>query len=152
MATYENTIVIDRPIDVVFKNTTCLKGCINWQTSVLKTEQISEGPTQVGTRFKHSLKFMGLADETKPEVTIHNPPHEFAYKDPDARVSFQTFYTFAEVPEGTQVTVRIESNLNQSVLGRLAMPLFLTALRRQFDADMETLKALLEADVTVHAQ
>jgi hypothetical protein len=95
---------------------------------------------------------MGLADETMPEVIVYNPPYEFAYKDPDARVSFSTFYNFEEVPDGTRVTVRIESDLNQSVLGRLAMPLFLTALRRQFDADMETLKALLEDDVTVHAQ
>jgi hypothetical protein len=47
------------------------------------------------------------------------------------------------------VTVRIESDLNQSVLGRLAMPMFLNALRRQFDADMNT---LLEDGVTVHAQ
>ncbi len=151
MSTYENSIVIERPIDVVFKNTTCLRGCINWQTSVLNTEQISEGPTQVGSRFRHSLKFMGIAGITQPEVTVYNPPYEFAYKDPDARVAFTTHYSFEAVPEGTRVTVLIDSALSQSALGRLALPLFLNALRRQFDVDMATLKELLEDDVTVHA-
>lgn len=152
MPTYEHSIVIERPIDVVYRNATCLKGCINWQTSVLHAEQVSDSPVGVGTRYKHTLKFMGLTDQTEPEVTVYNPPHAFAYKDPDAPVSFETFYTFDEVPGGTQVNVRIESDLSQSFLGKLALPMFLKALRRQFDSDMAMLKEMLEDGHTVHAQ
>lgn len=152
MSTYEHSIVIERPIDVVFKNATCLKGCINWQASVLQAEQVGDDPLHVGSRYKHSIKFMGMTAHTQPEVTQVNPPYEFAFKDPDAPVHFESFFNFEEVPEGTRFTVRIESGVSQSFLGRMAMPLFLSALQRQFDADMASLKDLLESDITVHAQ
>lgn len=152
MSTYERTIVIERPIEEVYKNVTCLRGCINWQTSIQHTEQLTDSPVGVGTRYKHIVKFMGMTGETQPEITLYNPPYEFGYKDPNAEIAFETLYTFDKLPNGTRVTVNINSGLTQSFLGKLAMPVFLTALRRQFDADMETLKALLENGVTVHAQ
>ena len=153
MSTYEHTIVIERPIEVVYKNVTCLRGCINWQTSIQHTEQVTESPVGVGTRYKHIVKFMGMQSETQPEITLYNPPYEFAYKDPNAEIAFETYYSFDKLPnDQTRVTVNINSGLTQSFLGKLALPVFLTALRRQFDADMATLKALLENDVTVHAQ
>ena len=93
-----------------------------------------------------------MTAETEPEVTILNPPYEFAFRQGDAPVPFESFFNFEPVPEGTRFTVRIESELSQSLLGRVAMPIFLGALKRQFDSDMSTLKELLESDVTVHAQ
>ena len=152
MSTYEHSNIIHRPIEEVYKNATCLKGCINWQASVLQTEQVGDDPLHVGSRYKHNIKFMGITAQTQPEVTVHNPPYEFAFRDPDAPVHFETFFNFEEVPEGTRFTVRIESELSQSFLGRLALPLFLNALKRQFDTDMASLKDLLESDVIVHAQ
>ncbi|MEP7290574.1 MAG: SRPBCC family protein [Chloroflexota bacterium] len=152
MSTYQHSILINRPLEDVFKNATCLKGCINWQASVLQAEKIGDTPLHVGSRYKHSIKFMGIAAQTQPEVTVYNPPSEFAFRDPDAPVHFETFFNFEETPEGTRFTVRIESGLSQSFLGRLALPLFLNALKRQFDVDMASLKDLLENDVIVHAQ
>lgn len=152
MSTYEHTIVIERPIEEVYKNVTCLKGCINWQTSIMQTEQVTESPVGVGTRYKHVVKFMGMQRETQPEITLYNPPYEFGYKDPNAEIAFETLYSFDKLPNGTRVTVNINSGLTQSYLGKLALPVFLTALRRQFDADMATLKALLESGVTVQAE
>ena len=152
MSTYEHSVIIKRPIEDVFKNATCLKGCINWQASVLHAEQVGDDPLHVGSRYKHNIKFMGMTAQTQPEVTVLNPPYEFAFKDPTAPVYFETFFTFEPVAEGTRFTVRIESGLSQSFLGRIAMPLFLNALKRQFDTDMASLKDLLESGVTVHAQ
>jgi Polyketide cyclase / dehydrase and lipid transport len=152
VSTYEHSIVIDRPIEDVYKNATCLKGCVNWQTSIMHTEQVTDSPVGVGTRYKHIVKFMGMKGETQPEITVYNPPYEFGYKDPNADIAFETLYNFEKLPTGTRVTVTVNSGLTQSFLGKLAMPVFLTAIRRQFDADMATLKELLENDVTVHAQ
>lgn len=152
MSTYEQSIVIDRPIDVVFKNATCLKGCVNWQASILHTEQVGDEPMQVGSRYKHNIKFMGITSQTMPEVTLYNPPYGFAFRDPGAPVKFETYFDFEEVPGGTRFTCRIESELSQSFLGRVAMPMFLAALKRQFDSDMSMLKELLESDIVVHAQ
>ena len=135
MPTYTHSVVIDRPIDVVFKNATCLKGCINWQASVQMTEQIGDEPAQVGARYKHNIKFMGRAFEAKPVITV-----------------YETFFDFEEVPEGTRFTIRVEVEPAQSFMGKVTLPIFLNAMGRQFNSDTEMLKELLESDVTVHAQ
>lgn len=150
--TYEHSIIINRPIDVVFKNATCLKGCVNWQASVKSAEQVGSDPVQVGTLYKHNIKFMGMGAETMPQVTALNPPYEFAFSQSNAPVPFVSHFTFEEVPGGTKFTCRIESENVQSMLGKIAMPIFQNALNRQFNSDMETLKELLESDVIVHAQ
>jgi hypothetical protein len=150
--TYEHSIIINRPIDVVFKNATCLKGCVNWQASVNSAEQVSEGTMEVGTLYKHNIKFMGMSAQTMPVVSRLNPPYEFAFKQSNAPIPFESTFTFEEVPGGTKFTCSIESENVQSMLGKVAMPVFLGALKRQFDSDMSTLKELLESDVTVHAQ
>ena len=152
MPTYKHSVIIDRPIDVVFKNATCLKGCVNWQASVTKTEQIGDDAAQVGLRYKHNIKFMGRAFEAKPIITVYDSLHHFAHKDPDASVAYETFFDFEEVPEGTRFTIRVEVEPAQSFLGRVGLPIFLNAMGRQFDSDTSMLKELLESDVTVHAQ
>ena len=152
MPTYTHSVVIDRPIDVVFKNATCLKGRINWQASVQKTEQIGDEPAQVGARYKHNIKFMGRAFEAKPVITVYEPPRHFAHKDPEASVAYETFFDFEEVPEGTRFTIRVEVEPAQSFMGKVTLPIFLNAMGRQFNSDTEMLKELLESDVTVHAQ
>lgn len=149
----ELSIVIDRPIDEVFKNATCLKGCVNWQTAVVSTEKLDENrPAEVGARYHHLVKFMGMKTETHPEIIRINPPHEFAYSDTDARNAFETRYLFDEVPGGTRMRVTIQGDLDQNLLGRIAKPVLERALARQFEADLDTLKDLLESGVTVHAQ
>ena len=152
MPTYTHSVVIDRPIDEVFKNATCLKGCVNWQASVVKTEQVGEGPAQVGARYKHNIKFMGRTFEAQPIITVYDPPHHFAHKDPNASVAYETFFDFEEVPEGTRFTIRVEVEPAQSFMGRVTLPIFLNAMGRQFDSDTSMLKELLESGVTVHAQ
>ncbi len=62
----ELSTVINRPIEEVFKNATCLKGCINWQTATVSTEKVGSEPTKVGTRYNHVVKFMGNANRSSP--------------------------------------------------------------------------------------
>jgi hypothetical protein len=90
--------------------------------------------------------------EAHPEITIYQPPYHFAQKDPTAPVAYESYFDFEEVPDGTKFTCRVESEPAQSFLGRVALPIFVTAMGRQFDSDMSMLKELLESGVTVHAQ
>ncbi|MDZ4771452.1 MAG: SRPBCC family protein [Chloroflexota bacterium] len=149
MSTIELSIVIDRPIEVVFDNATCLRGCVNWQTAIQSAEKLSSEPTQVGTRFRHVVKFMGMSAETHPMVTTYNAPREFAYRDPESRIRFETRLLFDETPEGTRFTINLTGSIDQSLLGKLAQPLLQRSMLRQFERDMETLKDLLENDVVV---
>ncbi len=146
------SIVIQRPIDDVFKNATCLRGCVNWQTAIVSSEKLDPGPTEVGSRFHHVVKFLGMNSETHPEVLRMNPPYEFAYSDPDARFPFETRFLFEEVPEGTLFTIHLHGEIDQTLLGKIAKPILERAIVRQLEADLTALKELLEHGITVHAK
>lgn len=148
----ELSTVINRPIDEVFKNATCLRGCVNWQTAIISTEKLDAGPTEVGSRFYHIVKFMGMKTETHPEVLRIDPPYEFAYADPDARIPFETRFLFKEVPGGTELTVILDEDIQEGVIGMLRKPILERATVRQWEADLASLKDLLEHGITVHAQ
>lgn len=145
------TTVIDRPIDEVFKNATCLKGCVNWQTATVSAEKIGDQPTGVGTQYHQVVKFMGMKTEVHPEIITYDAPHEFAYRDPDSPLSFEVRVRFTEVDGGTALNARIEGDMQSSLLGRIAKPVVAAAMKRQFETDLTALKDLLENDVTVHA-
>ncbi len=152
MYTSEHSIIIKKPLDIVFKNTTCLKGCVNWFTGMHSTEQLDLEPLQVGTRYRHVYSILGFKAEVHPTVTLYNPTREFAFEDLQLTLApYSVRYTFEEVPEGTQVLVNLQITPTENVIGRFATPLVMNRLQSQIDHNLSTLKAMLEAGVTVHA-
>lgn len=147
----EITVVINRPIDVVFKNTTCLRGCINWSSALQTAELVNDVKGKVGSRFKQTSKFMGLNSTQFLTITLYDEPHEFISEDNESPHKFVSHYRFKEVPEGTQVTLKMAGSIEQALIGRLAEALIARNVRRQLETDLLTLKELLENDVTVHA-
>jgi hypothetical protein len=151
--TSEHSIVIRKPIDVVFKNTTCLKGCIHWFAGMEATEQIDLGPLQVGSQYRHTYGILGFKAEVRPVVTVYNPPTEFAFEDKQLSLApHSTRYTFTEVPEGTRVNVVMQIDPRDNLIGEFATPIVLKRLQSQIDYSLNTLKELLEAGQTVHAK
>lgn len=148
MTSSEHSIVINRPIDVVFYNTTCMRGCVKWMTSIQDAEKLSDEPVQVGTRYRHGYKFMNQMGEAFVHVTVYNPPREFAIYDSALPVEFH--YTFEEVPEGTRVNVRM--SMSPADQDNLSGEVIAAAVARQFDVSLNTLKTLLEADVVVREE
>ncbi|MBC7814106.1 MAG: SRPBCC family protein [Burkholderiales bacterium] len=144
MSVSNHSIVINRPIDVVFANTTCLRGCVKWMTSVIDAEKLGDEPVHVGTQYKHTFKFMGIVGETQVTVEIYNPPNEFAIKDPQAAFH----YTFEEVAGGTRVNCQMTLTPQQD-MGGLSIEQVGAGAAKQFNNDLNNLKEMLEADVVV---
>ncbi len=148
MATSEHSIVINRPIDVVFYNTTCMRGCVNWMSTVMQAEKLGEEPVQVGTKYKHAYKFLNQVGETFVTITTYNPPYEFAFVDPQIPIEFH--YTFEEVPEGTRVNCRL--SLSPQDRDNLTTEAIAAGAGKQFAVSLGNLKTLLEADVVVRME
>src|SRR3954453_12320734 len=105
MSVSEHTIVMDKPIDFVFRNVTCMRGCVNWLTTIVAAEKLGVEPVQVGTQYKETYKFMGVTGESVITVQTYNPPYAFAFEDTSIPVEFN--YRFEAVPEGTRVNLRL---------------------------------------------
>lgn len=154
MIVSQHVVVVKQPIDVVFKNLSCLKGCLNWSTLLHDTEQLDAGPAGVGTRYKHVAGFMGIQGTSIQTIRVLNPPTEFAFGDTSEQSPFpvENHYTLSETPEGTRVQLEMTLKPRGSVFGRIAANLLIGRLQKQMDSDLQNFKELVEAGVTVHAQ
>lgn len=154
MHTFEHEVVVNQPIDVVWKNLSCLKGCINWSTLLHDTEKLDAGPAQVGSRYKHISGFMGMTTETIQVIKAWNPPHEFIFGDTEDTKSLmpvENHYTLTEVSGGTRVHHVCTLKPRDNIVGRVAGTVLIPRLERQIQEDLLNFKELVEAGVTIHA-
>lgn len=154
MHTFRHEVIVNQPIDVVWKNISCLKGCINWSTLLRDTEKIGDEPAQVGSRYRHVGGFMGMTTEAVQEIKIFNPPYEFASGDHESShslVPVESHYTLSEVEGGTRVVNTFTFKPADNFVGRIAANVMMPRLQKQIEQDLIVFKELVESGVTVHA-
>jgi uncharacterized protein YndB with AHSA1/START domain len=139
-----HTVVIERSVEAVFAFTTDPNNESLWQSTSLETEQTSEGEVDVGTTFRNTSKFLGRRIESTYQVTENDPPHKQCVRIISGPIPGVACYLFEPAADGS---TRFTQNFETEVGGffRLAEPLVARAIRRQMEADMATLKDLLEA-------
>jgi uncharacterized membrane protein len=140
----EHTVVIDRPVEEVFDFATDPNNDSLWQSTTLETEQTSEGVVDVGTTFRNTTKFLGRRIESTSEISENEPPHKQCIKITSGPIPGSGCYLFESADDGsTRFTQTFEAEVGGFF--RLAEPVVGRAIRRQMEADMATLKDLLEA-------
>ncbi len=141
----EHTGVIDRSIEEVFAFVTDPNKDPLWHASTLEAEQTSEGPVGVGTTYRIVLKFLGRRIETTYEIIEYEPPHKHCVRITSGPIPAVGCLLLEPTDGGS---TRLTQTLDRGELGfffRLAEPLVRRAINRQSEADLATLKDLLEA-------
>jgi hypothetical protein len=101
----------------------------------------------VGTTFRNTSKFLGRRIESTYEVTENEPPHKQCVRVTSGPIPGSGCYLFEPaVGDSTRFTQNFETEVGGFF--RLAEPLVARAIRRQMEADMATLKDLLESSET----
>jgi uncharacterized membrane protein len=104
---FENTVYIDRPIDVVFTFLSDFENIPKWNYYVLDVGQLSESPIGVGTTY-HQLR---KTDEQVFRITEFEPNHTVAVKTlPQSSPDFARKFTLNE--EGNTTRIRDEWKLD----------------------------------------
>jgi carbon monoxide dehydrogenase subunit G len=135
---------IDRPVDVVFAYITDIGRFPEWSTVVQEATITSSGPLAVGSTFRTTAHFLGRRFQTDNVVTVYDPPHTFAGKVTSGPVQYEVTTTLRAEDGGTNVTWAIEGEA--AGFFRVAEPLLARLGRRQIEAQVGTLKDLLEAE------
>ena len=142
----ELSVVIGRPVEEVFAFATDPENDPLWQSTSLETEQTSGGPVGVGTTFRNISKFLGRRIETAYEVTEMEHPRRQCVRIVSGPIPGSGCYLFEPAEGGTRFTQTFDAEVGGFF--RLAEPLVARAIRRQTEADMATLKDVLEAGGT----
>lgn len=142
----EHSVVIRRPIEEVFAFASDPNNDALWESTTLEAEQTSDGPLGVGATFRNTTKFLGRRFDTSYELTEYEPPRKQCYRVTSGPITGVVCYLFEPSEDGgTRLTQTFEAEVGGFF--RLAEPLVARVIRRQMEADMETLKDLLEAQV-----
>lgn len=139
----EESVEISRPVEEVFAYVANPENLPEWSGIVLEVHKETQGQLQEGGRFTVGAKFLGRRFETPFEVSAHEPPRRHSDKSTGGPFPQEYTYTFEETAGGgTRFTQVAEGE--PGGFFKLVGPLLEMAGRRQFRADLQTLKDLLE--------
>ena len=141
MIQHEMTIHINRPVEEVFTFVADHKNLHSWQSGLVESEQLTEEPLRVGSRFREVRRTGPGNSEIQAEITAFEPDRRFATKTltkPEVTVS----YTFDAEDGGTRLTY--EFVMITSGLMWLLQPMIGRSMKKETESDFEKLKQLLE--------
>jgi uncharacterized protein YndB with AHSA1/START domain len=139
--TFENTVMIARPIEDVFAFLSDLENVPKWNYAIVETRKVSAGPVGVGTVY-HQVRSVPSRSEERLEITTYTPPRQLAIQGQLGPFRSRLFYALDATPEGTRVTNTVEVELRGPgrLLARVAVP----RVREAVAANLRKLKELLE--------
>jgi len=143
MVKVKTSVVINRPIEEVFKFADDPNNDAQWQSGNIESMQTSEGPMGVGTTTQTVTQFLGKRLELTFEITEHEPNRRVGFKSTSGPIPMTGTTTYEEAEGGTKVTLELEGDVGG--VFKLAEPIVARTAQRQFEGNYLTLKDVLEA-------
>lgn len=141
MIQHEVTVHLNQPVEQVFAFLTDTSKLSTWQSNLIKSETLTEGPLRTGSRFREIRRIQGRESEIEGEITNLEPNKRLETKTvtkPQAMVS----YVLDPEQGGTRLSYRFV--LITSGPMRLIEPIMAKEIKKGSEADFETLKRILE--------
>ena len=143
MANYEQSVLINRPVEDVFEFATNPANEPLWNTGMQDSEITSEGPLGVGSKVRSMSHVLGRSVETTWEVTEYEVNRRKAVKSTSGPVPFEATSVFESVEGGTKLTFTIQAEAG-GIIG-LISPVIIRMGKGQTENSFANLKELLEA-------
>jgi uncharacterized membrane protein len=144
MTQIERSIVIDRPVEDVFAFTHDISKNTLWQTTLVESKPLTDGPLQVGSRWQDARRFLGKRVETVMELTEYEPSRSSAMKMVEGPVPLEARYQLEPVNGSTKLTATGE--LDAHGFFKVAEPVFARMAARELESSLGHLKDLLESE------
>ena len=142
MIIVEKSVVINKPLEVVYAFVSDTNNDPKWQSGI--DSVVFEGPANVvGAKWTEVRKFMGQEMKSTLEVTSFVPNQKFSAKVLKGPVAFEATVTFEASGGGTKITTRIEGE--PKGFFKVAEGALRGQLEKTLVEDFNRLKGILEA-------
>ena len=142
MISVEKSVVINKPVEVVFAYTSNNSNSPKWQGGVESV--IEDGPANVvGSKYTEVRRFMGQEMKSTLEVTAFVTNSKFSAKVIKGPVPFVATVTFEASGSGTKMTTHIEGE--PKGFFKVAEGALKGQLEKSLEEDGKHLKEILEA-------
>ena len=143
MIKFENSVVINRPVEEVFAFVVDFEKWPMWVSEMVEAKITSEGPVGLGTTVLNVVHILGRRIEATQEIHQYEPNRMLGFKSTSGPVSNDVTFGFESVDGGTELSVDLEADA--SGFFKLAEPLLARRIQRQWDSNLANLKDLMEA-------
>jgi hypothetical protein len=143
MSKIERSIVIERPVSEVWDFVQDASKDAMWQTTLVESQVLTEGPRRVGTQVQEVRRFLGVQIPMTLELTEFEPERKSSLKAVTGGIPLSGGYLLEPQDSGTKLTVT--GQLEAHRLFKLAEPVFSRMTTRELEASLGHLKDLLEA-------
>ena len=144
MIRIEKSIIINRPVEDVWKFMSNIENATKWDRGVLEARQTSEGTIGVGSTLQTRRQMLGRQRIGKLRVSEYVPNRIIALQASLGQIAAaQIRYSFEPVDGGTRMTGTSEVELRG--LWKLITPILTRMLARDGREDMANMKRIMEA-------
>ncbi len=143
MVKAEISLHVNRPVAEVFKYLSDPTRMLEWNTT-LEEATASETPIKVGTHIRTRGRILGRKIEGTVEVVEYEPNKRVVQKS-DEPFSWKAINTFQADNGGTRLVSACEGESHGFL--KLSEPILARIVKKQLQAQFETAKELLEAQV-----
>jgi carbon monoxide dehydrogenase subunit G len=141
MASFENTVIIQRPVEDVFAFLADFENVPKWNYAIIETRKISPGPVGVGTAYRQTRSVPSRSEEGF-EVTVFEPARRLEVQGQIGPFKARTSYLLAPAGSGTRLANAVE--LESSGLLAVVTPLATSRVKHAVAANLDKLRQLLE--------
>ena len=139
------SVVIDRPVDVVFSFVAEAANSSKWASGGPQFEKVSDGPIGVGTVYRYSGTFMGRRVDGTRTYSAYEPNRLIAHQNTGlGPIPVNERFLFETVAGGTKLDLIVEWG-RLSGMWPLLEPFIAAFLRRMTPGELARLKHALEA-------
>ena len=142
MAKVETNIVVNRPVGEVFQFISVNENALQWQPGLLETRITSDAPG-VGRAWIDVVQVLGRRMEIPFRLTDQQADRKLAFQSTGGPIPMQGSYTFEPNGDSTQVTFLLTGE--PGGFFKLAEPVLMQILQRQWQTNLANLKDVLEA-------
>jgi uncharacterized protein YndB with AHSA1/START domain len=140
----EETFGVDRPPEIVFDYVTDPANLADWQTARTTTEQLTEGPPRLGSRFRERLKPpLSREFEQVTEFTEFVQPRRLHVHIVEGPFPVDGTWSFEPDDSGTRVHFVADRQLRGVM--RLLEPIVTRIMARQFAGYHRNLRRIVES-------
>ena len=143
MIKMEQSIIINRPVEEVWKFMSNIENATKWDRGVLEARQTSEGTIGVGSTLQTRRQMLGRQRIGKLRVSEYVPNRIIALQASLGQIAAaQIRYSFEPVDGGTRMMGTSEVELHGA--WRLITPILNLMLERDGREDMANIKRIME--------
>ncbi|MDQ4075127.1 MAG: SRPBCC family protein [Chloroflexota bacterium] len=146
MPTFQQSVVIQKPPEVVFEFLANYENDPRWRSDVRTMAYQSPPPIGVGSRALEVASVLGQQLETLTEISEYEPHARVISRTLSGPTPVTAYRYFEPTDGGTRFTYRLDIDVSKALFFRLLQPVLIPWYQRRIETYLARAKEIVEAE------